>query len=147
MTEDEQLLAELDEALRSAQRVPAGFVAAGKSAFAWRNVDAELAALTDDSATGAALAGTRAEQAALRALTFAASDISIEVEVTADALLGQIVPPQPGQVELRNRDGSGHTVPIDEVGWFAIRPVPTAMFRLHLRTADGSTVITEWVTL
>lgn len=47
---DEELLAELGAALRTAEEVPAGFVNAGKAAFAWRGVDAELAALTFDSA-------------------------------------------------------------------------------------------------
>lgn len=142
MTDDEWLLAELGHAVRAGQEVPAGFVAAGKAAFAWRNVDAELATLT-----GTALVGTRAEPASLRSLSFVARELSIEVEVTAGTLLGQIVPPQPGEIQLHNRDGSTQAVAVDEVGWFVIRPVPDAMFRLHVRTADGSAVITEWVTL
>jgi hypothetical protein len=149
VTDDERLLAELGDAVRAGQQVPAGFVAAGKAAFAWRNVDAELATLT-----GTALVGTRAEPASphaepasLRSLSFVARELSIEVEVTADALLGQIVPPQPGEIELHGRHGSTQAVPVDEVGWFVIRPVPGTMFRLRLRTADGTAVVTEWVTL
>jgi hypothetical protein len=145
VTDDEQLLAELAEAVRAAGDVPAGFIAAGKAAFAWRNVDAELATLTDASTAG--LVGTRAEPASLRSLSFVARELSIEVEVTADALLGQIVPAQPGEVRLHQRDGSTRTVPVDDVGWFVVRPVPEAMFRLLVRTAGGSAVITEWVTL
>ena len=147
MTNDDQLLAELREALHSAQQVPAGFIVAGKAAFAWRTVDAELAALADESSDSESLAGVRAERAAVRALSFLASDISIELEVTADALLGQLVPARPGTIELQTQDGGvEHAATIDESGWFAIRPLPSSMFRLHLRTATDN-VITEWVTL
>lgn len=145
VTDDERLLAELAEAVRAAREVPAQFIAAGKAAFAWRNVDAELATLAEDSAT--TLLGTRAEQATLRSLSFVASELSIEVEVTAEALLGQVVPPQSGLMQLHVRAGSAQTVPVDGVGWFVIRPVPGSMFRLHLRTAEGAAVITEWIML
>lgn len=144
---DEQLLHDLDEALRTAREVPTRFVQAGQAAFAWYNIDAELAELTNDSALDNALtAGTRAEPASVRALTFVASQLTIEVEVTPDALLGQVVPPQSGEIELLGRDGSARTLPIDDVGWFVIRPVPTGLFRLHVRTADAAAV-TEWITL
>jgi hypothetical protein len=146
MTNDEQLLAELRDALRTAEQVPTGFVSAGTAAWAWRTVDAELAALADESTADEALAGTRAEHAAVRALSFLASDISIELEATSDALVGQLVPPRPGQIEVQSQDGTRHTATVDETGWFTIRPLPSTMFRLHLRTATDN-VITEWVTL
>ena len=146
MTNNDQLLVELREAMRTADEVPAGFIAAGKAAFAWRTVDAELAALADELRADEALAGTRAEHAAVRALSFHASDVTIELEVTADALLGQVVPPRPGHIEVQSPDGTRHAATVDETGWFAIRPLPTAMFRLHLRTATDN-VITEWITL
>jgi hypothetical protein len=144
--DDELLAADLAEAMTAAARVPDRFVRAGKAAFGWRTVDAELAQLSFDSA-GAASEGTRAETAVLRAMTFAASQVAIEIEVTADGLLGQIVPPQQGELDLRWRDGTTRTVPVDEVGWFRIGPRPTGLFRLYLRTASGLSVCTEWVTL
>ena len=143
---DEQLLAELREALNTADEVPAGFVAAGKAAFAWRTVDAELAALAQEASDVDSLAGVRAERAAVRALSFLASDISIELEVTPDALLGQLVPARPGTIEVQTQEGDRQAVAVDESGWFSIRPLPSAMFRLHLQTANDN-VITEWVRL
>lgn len=149
--DDEQLLAELAEALRTAREVPAGFVEAGKAAFAWRDVDAELAALSHDSSVaepdGTAMAGTRAESAQLRALTFVSSELTIELEVTTDALVGQVIPPRSGEIELEGPHGRSGAVTVDEVGWFAIRPIPTGPVRLHLRTDDGRSVRTEWTTL
>jgi len=147
MSDDERLLAELGEAVRAGQEVPPGLVAAGREAFAWRNVDAELAALSYDSTTSGALAGTRAQPAALRALTFVTSGLTLEIEVTVDGLLGQVVPAQAGEIELRGQDRSVRAAPVDGVGWFVFRPPPSGMFRLHLRTTGGATVLTEWVRL
>lgn len=146
--EDERLLAELGDAVRAAAQVPERFVAAGKAAFAWRTVDAELAELGYDSATTTETApvGVRAEQAALRALSFVARELTIEVEVTADALLGQVVPPTPGEVQLQGAGGVAGTAQVDEVGWFSL-PVPSGMFRLQVRTTDGRSVVTQWTTL
>lgn len=143
---DEQLLAELREALNSVAQVPAEFVAAGKAAFAWLTVDAELAALAREPGDVDSLAGVRAERAAVRALSFLASDISIELEVTPDALLGQLVPARSGTIEVQTQEGGTQAVDVDESGWFSIRPLPSAMFRLHLQTANDN-VITEWVRL
>ena len=143
---DEQLLAELHEALNSVAQVPAEFVAVGKAAFAWRTVDAELAALAQEATDADALAGVRAERAAVRALSFLASDISIELEVTPDALLGQLVPARSGTIEVQTQEGGRQAVNVDESGWFSIRPLPSTMFRLHLQTANDN-VITEWVRL
>src|SRR5690348_1577792 len=112
--DDERLLTELGTALRAGTEVPERFVEAGKAAFAWRTVDAELASLTYDSATEG-VAGVRGEPADLRALTFAARGLTIELEVTEDSLIGQVVPPQPGSVEVLLRDGSAGSMEIDEV--------------------------------
>jgi hypothetical protein len=51
--DDEELLAALREALAERQAVPPEFVEAAKNAFAWHNIDAELAELTYDSSRDA----------------------------------------------------------------------------------------------
>ncbi len=148
--DDELLLRELGEAMRAAGEVPPGLLAAGKAAFAWRTIDAELAALAHDSAAldqTAYASGTRAEPAELRSLRFVASEVTIELELTPDALLGQVVPAQPGQIELRVPDGSARSFEVDDVGWFVIAPAPAGMFRLYVRTAAGVSIVTEWLTL
>src|SRR5262249_56172362 len=53
---DDELLAALRHAVAARQAVPAEFVAAAKNAFAWHNIDAELAQLTYDSIRDAGLA-------------------------------------------------------------------------------------------
>jgi len=149
--DDDQLLAELGNALRPVRQVPERFVQAGKAAFAWHDIDAELAQLSFDSAAselGApAPAGMRSDRAGHRRLTFLAGDVTIDLEVHLDAVLGQLVPPQPGTVQLRTSGDPGASIPIDEVGWFVIRPVPAGSVRLHVRTDAGAAVITDWITL
>jgi hypothetical protein len=147
--DDDELLTRLAEAQQAAESVPREFIEAGKAAYAWRTIDAELAELVYDSAMEEVqLAGQiRAEQAHLRALTFTTSDLTLEIEVTAEAMLGQLVPPEAGEVEVITRAGKAQQEPIDDVGGFTIRPVPAGSFRLHCRTASGIFVATNWLNL
>jgi hypothetical protein len=148
-SDDDRLMAALEQALRTARDVPHHFVTMAKDLYAWHNLDAELAELTYDSALEAspALTLTRAEPAPLRSFTFAGAQLTIELEVTQEKLVGQIIPPQSGQVELQLTSGPGRAAPIDEVGRFVIRPIPTRSFRLLCQTADGARVLTDWVAL
>ena len=69
--DDEELLAALRVALAERQAVPLEFVEAAKSAFAWHNIDAELAQLTYESNHDAdAAPSTRAKTPSIRTLTF-----------------------------------------------------------------------------
>jgi hypothetical protein len=146
--DDEELLAVLRQALAERQAVPPEFVEAAKNAFAWHNIDAELAELTYDSSRDAELApSTRAETASIRALTFTSAHLTIELEVTQDALVGQIVPAQAGTITVRVQDGAETTVAVDDIGCFSIRPVPAGQFRLHCHTAAGLEALTGWIAL
>jgi hypothetical protein len=146
--DDEELLAALREALHARQTVPPEFVAAGKNAFAWHNIDAELAQLTYDSSRDSDYEpSTRAEAASIRALTFTSAHLTIELEVTQDSLLGQIIPAQAGVIKIQPRDGAETEFPADEIGCFSIQPVPSGAFRLHCRTAAGIDALSGWITL
>lgn len=146
--DDEELLAVLRQALAERQAVPPEFVEAAKNAFAWHNIDAELAELTYDSSRDAESApSTRAETASIRALTFTSAHLTIELEVTHDSLLGQIVPAQPGTIKVQLRDGAESTVPADRIGRFTIRPMPAGTFRLHCKTSADADALTNWITL
>lgn len=146
--DDDQLLAALDSALRTARAVPREFVEAGKAAYTWHSIDAELAALTFDSTVQAAeLSAVRGPEASPRYLTLASTELTIELEISSDAMVGQIVPPERGQVEACPASGPAVTVDIDEVGCFVIRPLPTSPFRLHCHTGQGIDVLTTWITL
>lgn len=146
--DDDELMAALREALLEREAVPAEFIEAGKNAFAWHNIDAELAQLTYDSVRdGEAALSTRSESATIRALTFTSPHVSIELEVGADSLVGQVVPTQAATIRVQPKVGPETTVPADPIGCFSIRPVPSGEFRLHCRTAQGVDAQTGWITL
>ena len=146
--DDGELLAALQQALRRRQAVPPEFVAAGQNAFAWHNIDAELAQLTYDSIRGPdPVARTRAESASIRALTFTSARLTIELEVTDDALLGQVVPAQTATIEVQDGAGGQTEMDSDEIGCFTIRPAPHGPFRLRCRTTGSVDVLTGWITL
>jgi len=142
---DEQLFAALKDALRGAEEVPPRFIETGKAAFAWHNIDAELADLTYDSSVAGLepVGAMRAENASLRALTYATTELTIEIEITNDAVLGQVLPPQPGTTSAQVSGGSTvATTAVDEMGFFAIRPVPGTAFRLRCVTSSGLDIVT-----
>ncbi|MFI5906324.1 hypothetical protein [Dactylosporangium sp. NPDC051541] len=139
MTDDDRLLTDLGAAVKAAAAVPESFLAAGRAAFAWRTVDADLATLTEPA--GALMRG------ASRVWTLSTGEVTIELEATEDALVGQVTPPAAGSIELTGRDAGTVTAPVDELGWFTLRPLPTGLFRLRLTPSIGSPVVTEWLTL
>jgi hypothetical protein len=145
---DEELLAELRRALESRAAVPPEFIEAARGAFAWRTIDADLAQLTYDSLAGLEAApATRSEPASIRTLTFTSSRLTIEIEVAADSLLGQVVPPGAGTIMLQPQDGTEAVITADEIGCFVIQPVPVGPFRLRCPTGAGIDVLTSWITL
>jgi hypothetical protein len=146
--DDEDLLVALQQALAEREAVPPEFVEAAKNAFAWHNIDSELAELTYDSSRDAEPEpSTRAETASIRALTFTSAHLTLELEVTHDSLLGQIVPAQAGTIKVQLRDGAETTVPADRIGRFTIRPIPAGEFRLHCKTSADTDTLTNWLTL
>jgi hypothetical protein len=146
--DDDELLEALRLAMLDRAVVPADFTEAGKNAFTWHNIDAELAELTYDSVrdTDRALS-LRSESAAIRALTFTSAHVSIELEVGEESLVGQIVPTQSATIMVQPRIGDETTVAADKIGCFSIRPIPAGEFRLHCRTAYGVDTLTGWISL
>jgi hypothetical protein len=145
--DDDNLLEMLGQAIKARSQVPPELVEAAKNAYTWHTIDAELAELTfDSSRESEAAASTRSESASIRALTFTSARLSIEVEVTGNSLIGQVMPPQEGTMEAQTRDGATTTAPVDEIGCFFVEPVPPGPFRLRYRT-HGMDVVTGWLTL
>jgi hypothetical protein len=146
--DDDELLAALKRAVLEREAVPDEFIEAGQSAFAWHNIDAELAKLTYDSVRDSEPAlSMRSEAASIRALTFTSAHLSIELEVGVDSLVGQVIPTQAATIRVQPRAGAETSVPADEIGCFSIHPVPSGEFRLHCRTTHGVDALTGWITL
>jgi hypothetical protein len=138
--DDDRLLAALRDAVRAA---PAEFVELGKAAFTWHDPEAELALLIYDSASdGELVPVTRGEP---RTLIFDADgELTIEVQVCPDVLVGQVVPARPGTVERHLPGGDVVSAPIDDGGGFALRPAPIGTFRLRC-SCDEQVLTTAWV--
>ena len=146
--DDDRLLAALGQALKAREAVPAWFIETGKNAFAWHNIDAELAQLTYDSEQDQrAVAVVRSETASIRALTFTSAHLTLELEVTGNSLLGQLLPPRAGELEIHTKAGVISTTEVDEIGCFAVDPIPDSPFRLRCRAGDGTDVLTGWITI
>lgn len=144
---DELLLTQLHSALDGLDPVPESVVDAARSAYAWRTIDAELAALSYDSLLDdEELAGVRSAGSAARMLTFESADLTVEVAVERGRVMGQLVPAQVGTVELRHPGGST-TEQADEVGRFSFDGVPRGPFSLRCTTADAATIVTDWIVL
>ena len=145
LPEDDDLLArELGSLLRRSNPMPDSILAAARGAFAWRTVDAELAVLRADSVLEAAV-GVRG--GADRQLTFESANVSVEVDVLDGGrrIVGQVVPPQAGSVDLEGPH-TRSTAQADSYGQFAL-DVWNGPARLRFSGADGRSVVTDWVTL
>jgi hypothetical protein len=144
--DDDELLAALKEAMRAYQAVSPEFLEVGRGAYTCYRIDEELAQLTFDSARDATVS-LRSEPASVRALTFtaASAEVTIELEIVEEALIGQIVPMQHGTVEIQALTEATAATPVDDLGVFRICPVPVGPFRLSYRTASGAAVLTGWI--
>src|SRR4029078_12497039 len=120
---DDQLLAGLGAAIRARQAVPDALVEVGKGAYAWHRIDAELAQLTYDS-MAALPAALRSETPSIRALTLTSPHLSIELEVSEDCLLGQVIPPRAGTLEAQTGAGASTETMVDESGCSARARAP-----------------------
>lgn len=151
--DDTQLEEELRRVVAQVDSVPPVLVEAAVGAFAWRTIDADLAELTFDSQVdhdeAALVRGTQQG----RMLSFRASNLTIEVEVTGTGasrrLVGQLAPPQRASVDIRHGDGVV-TVEADELGRFSADSLQAGPISLRC-SPDSATgqppVVTDWVTI
>ncbi|WP_222263178.1 hypothetical protein [Modestobacter marinus] len=140
--DDERLLDELHAALRAAGPPTPSMVAAGRAAFSWESIDAELAALTHDSLRDG-LPGVRGNAAPPRTLVFSGAEVSVELGLTGTGLVGQLVPPTSGEIGLWSPGGELAAATADELGCFDV-PVPrSGLVRLRCRTSSGE-LVTDW---
>jgi hypothetical protein len=135
----------LEEELRALaavlEPVPERLVQAAVDAYAWRTVDADLAELVfdslGDSQEAALVRGGQGE----RLLSFQAASLTIEVEVTATGparrLIGQLVPPQRADVEIRHQDDV-LKIATDDLGRFIADSLPAGPVSLRCSPAAGA---------
>jgi hypothetical protein len=139
----------LEEALRHAATlldpVPSDLVQNAVEAYTLRTLDAELAALTFDSLAEPEPVRGRSRP---RLATFHAHGVTIDVEITIigsiGRVIGQVIPAQPADIEVRGRRPAAVTA--DAMGRFVCDRVPTGPFSLRCRL-QAAVVVTEWITI
>ena len=148
MSKDEGLLAHIRKGLLESDPPPSDVADFAKAAFSWRNVDAEIAAITYDSAVEGASASVRSATA-VRLLSFAVEGVSIEVEYDQSdrRLIGSVTPPATVRVELQTPD-SRSSAESDTAGRFEFAEVGEGPMRLvAILEARSEPVVTEWTIL
>lgn len=112
------------------------------------DLDLELALLrlVHDSSSDTEPAGVRDRTGGTsRTLVFEGADLSVELEVhPGGGIEGQLFPPQPGRVVLRQPEAAVATVTTDEVGCFRFDLYPSGPLRLECSSTSG-TCVTEWL--
>ncbi|WP_330462043.1 hypothetical protein OIB37_31515 [Streptomyces sp. NBC_00820] len=140
--EDGLLEEELRQAAAVLDPVPAGLLQLALDAYALHDLDARIAELTFDSLVDAL--PVRGVPQAPRMLTFQAGELTVDVEVTGDGLIGQLLPPGSARVEVLGGPQTVRPVPVDTLGRFTSDAPPTGPFALRLRTG-GDVIVTEWL--
>lgn len=140
--DEESMLADLNAA-RSVT-VPDAVLRDARAAFGRRQVGGRTATLAYDSVLDdqPEMRAVGAEDR--RMLSFEADAVSVEVEVSAGRLTGQLVPPAVAEVELLGPDGELARTRTDEVGCFVLDRPPPGPVRFRL---PGLDMVTEWVLL
>ncbi|MFF3850654.1 hypothetical protein [Streptomyces sp. NPDC002328] len=133
---------ELREAAAILDPVPAQLRQIAVEAYVLHDLDARIAELTFDSLVDAI--PVRGAVDVPRMLTFDTGGLTVDVEVTAHGLMGQVLPPQPAAIEVLDGPRAGAALTADAMGRFTTDAPPTGPFALRLRTG-GEVVVTEWL--
>ncbi|GGM62620.1 hypothetical protein GCM10011608_54730 [Micromonospora sonchi] len=158
---DDRLLASLGDLIRAEDAPPAVAVELAKQSFGLRQVDTELAALVADSAADAVGTAVRAGEGGTvpRLLTFefegpteTGEPQAVEVEVSRSGryrrLLGQLQPPGPARIEVRQPEGDAvRQVDADDQGRFVVEVVGVGLMRLTWYRPGRNAITTAWVRL
>ena len=146
--EDAKLLKRIGVMFDHVDPVPDAVLAGARSAYTWRDMDAQLAQLIDEEQLVGSATRAHGEH---RLLTFEAPGMTVAIEATevggARKLIGQLVPSGPHHVALESaaQTGQSLTAPVDHLGRFSLSAVPAGLVRLRCTMPDGTQVVTEWV--
>jgi len=111
-----------------------------------RSVDQDLRASLSVAQSLEGVRQLRSDPGNSRVLVFTASSLSLELEVISDRVVGQIVPPGPGEIHVEAVDGGVVQVEADDVGFFELPDMPYGLVRLRCGTPTGR-LVTDWVRL
>lgn len=142
---DRALLDQVRAALDEEDPVPTSVIEGARASLTWLTVDAELAALAEDSALTPI--GIRSQDAS-RVLTFECSTGVIVIEVNATGDSRRLVGQTDRTAHLTIRHAGGVTeVDTDEHGRFQVADIAAGPASLHCTFTDApeAPVVTSWV--
>jgi len=145
--DDDVLMDGLSEAVARERAVPEHVMQAAKDAFDWRGVATELELLTlsfDSLLTDAV--GVRGPTSdSPRMLVFDGEDLTVEIEVGHDVLMGQVVPARAELVILECADGRVDEATADDAGFFLLRRPSQGPIRLKWPNGEAAGAVTGWI--
>lgn len=146
--DDEVLLARIREVAGEIWAVRDAMRRTARKAFALRVREAgrQLAELRYDSLVDGPAAVRGAAPAERRQVTFEAPNLTIEVEISGDQLLGQVAPPSAVEIEVLTPEGVVGHATADAMGCFTLPAPRPGPVRLGCRTGEAL-VHTDWVQL
>lgn len=147
--DDDALMQELTEAVARERAVPENVLQAAKDAFDWRGVDAELELLTlsFDSLLTEAVGVRGPTPDGPRMLVFDGEDLTIEIEVGSDVLMGQVVPARSERVILECADGRVDEATADDAGFFLLGRPAQGPIRLKWPNGETAGAVTGWISI
>lgn len=137
------LAEELRRAAGILDPVPAQLRQIAVEAFTLHDLDARIAELAFDSVVDAI--PVRGATDVPRMLTFHAGGVTVDVELSAQGLMGQVLPPQTADIEVLSGPQAGSPLTTDDMGRFTHGEPPSGPFALRLRTGGG-VLVTDWLT-
>jgi hypothetical protein len=145
--DDEELMADLGRATSSAP-VPEPVLRAARAAFQRRRQEAGhvLARLGYDSVLDDEFVMRAGAPDDRRIVTFDSQTLSVEIELSTDRLVGQLVPPMAAEVELVSATATIGRTTADSMGCFALERPPPGAVQFRCRVSAGL-VFTDWVLL
>jgi len=146
--DDAELMVELGAAVRSAGPITDQELNRAKATYTWRTIDDDLAlaALVYDSVLQDRPLVRGEVMPDARTLIFEGDTMLLEVDVTADALTGRVVPAGRADLSLVTVNGTVGETATDDMGWFLLPAPRSGPVRLFCRTATAR-LVTDWVRL
>jgi hypothetical protein len=145
--DDDALMAELRDAVAATGDEEARARAAAVAAFTWRTVDQELEllSLTYDSSMAESAFRGFTDTSSPRILVFESDELTMEIQVGEDLLLGQLVPARSGSVAVESAQGTVVQAEADDAGFFQLPRPPSGTIRLRVTGTPG--IVTDWLPL